>query len=103
MAGQPQSNSSFVFGELKEGPKNFVAARRLRSNSFFVDKELAENIGVERFENELREKFMKINRNRRLSLEYSPKKNGKKSSKRGFEFKLKNLKNVSIYCFSFMK
>lgn len=96
-----RSRSKSLFGDLVEGPENFVARKRLRSNSFFVDKKLAENSGNKEFANELREKWMKINRNRRLSLGLSPKKIEKKSSKQGFERKWINLKNVRYYFVSY--
>lgn len=94
MARRSRSNSLFVSGNFVIGPQNFVACKRLRSNSFFVDKKLAEGAGNKEFAEELREKWMKINRNRRLSLGYSPKKNEKNSLEKGFELKCINLKNV---------
>lgn len=95
MARRSRSNSSFVCRDLVQGPANFVATKRLRSNSFFVDKELAESGRAQEFANELRQKWLKINRNRRLSLGYSPNKNVRKSSMEGFESKKSDLKNVS--------
>lgn len=92
MARRSRSNS--LFGDLVEGPENFVACKRLRSNSFFVSMDLAENASNKEFAVELREKWMKINRNRRLSLGLSPKKIGRNPSKQGFERKWINLKNV---------
>lgn len=88
-------NSLYVCSDSVENPENFVAAKRLRSNSFFVDKRLMESADVDDFGNELREKWMKINRNRRLSLGYSPAKKGNKTSKNGFKaIKWNDLKNV---------
>lgn len=94
MARRSRSNSLFSYGDLVEGPENFAACKRLRSNSFFVNKDELGDAGVEEFTKELREKWMQINRSRRLSLGYSPKKNANKISKKGFELKRVNLKNV---------
>lgn len=93
MAGCSRSNSS-----IEDSPGNFVPTKRLRSNSFFVDPDLAKSTSTKDFAKELGEKWMKVNRSRRLSLGHSPIKRNMASKKR-FKHKWINLKDVCIHFF----